>query len=396
MLTVDEAQALVFAEVKVLPAESVPLQEADGRVLREDVAAPRDVPQLDNSAMDGYAVRAADTPGSLEVIDDVPAGRISTKTVASGTAIRIMTGAPVPQGADAVAQFEITDRGEKVVKVQNAVDKGASIRRAGEDMQAGQIVLRSGTLLGPGEIGVLATAHKSTVSVGRRPSVAILSTGDELIDVADPPAPGRSVNSNSYALAALVRAAGGVAHVRGIIRDDRAATINALQSTLDCDFIVTSGGVSVGAYDFVKDALEALGAETKFWRVAMKPGKPVVLSRLREKLFFGLPGNPVSALVSFTLFVAPSIRKALGLTENLLPPVVNVRTTAALKPAADRRSYLRVRVLARQGELVAEPMKAQGSGVSTSMIQANGLAIVEAGTAAIDAGQLVPVMLLSV
>jgi molybdopterin molybdotransferase len=395
MMTVDEAQALVFAEVSPLPAEIVPLEEADGRVLREDVVAPRDVPQLDNSAMDGYAVRAADTPGALRVVGDVPAGKISQVAVEAGTAIRIMTGAAVPEGADAVAQFEITDRHTDVVTIKSAVAAGSNIRRAGEDMRASDLILRIGTLLGAGEIGVLATAQKSAVSVGRRPSVAILATGDELIEVGDAPAPGMSVNSNSYALAVLVRQAGGVPHMRGIVRDDRAATMKAIESALDCDFIVSSGGVSVGAYDFVKDALDALGAETKFWRVAMKPGKPVVLSRLRDRLYFGLPGNPVSALVSFTLFVAPSIRKAQGQTTNILPPVVNLRTTAPLKSGGDRRAYLRVRVTARDGELVAEPMKAQGSGVSTSMVQANGFAILEIGTTRVDAGQTVPVMLLS-
>jgi len=257
-------------------------------------------------------------------------------------------------------------------------------------MRLGDLVLADGTKVGAAEVGVLAGVQKSVVRVSRRPTVAILSTGDEIVEVDEPRPFGKVVNSNSYSLAALVREAGALPRMIGIVRDDRDATIAAIESALESDFVISSGGVSVGAYDFVKDALDALGADTKFWQVAMKPGKPVVLSRLRGRLYFGLPGNPVSCMVSFILFIAPALRKAMGQAANLLPPSVGVRMLAPLKSRGDRRNYLRVRVAALGGELVARPMTSQGSGVSTSMVQANGLAVVETGVTAVDAGAIVP------
>ncbi len=396
MLTVPEAQERVLAEVTVLGDEAVSFADAFGRVLREDVLADADAPAADNSAMDGYAVRAADVtnaPVSLRVVGDVPAGHVASARVEPGTAMRIMTGAFVPDGADAVAQVEITDGGRETVIVQQAVAAGANIRRRGDDMRAGDVVLRTGTRVGAAEIAMLAGVRKEIVCVGRRPTVAILSTGDELIDVGDPPAPGKIVNTNSYLLAALVRETGALARPFGIVRDTREATITALEAALDSDFVLTSGGVSVGAYDFVKEALDALGAETKFWRVAMKPGKPVVLSRLGDRLIIGLPGNPVSSFVGFHLFVRPALRKAMGETA-VFPPIVTARLDAPLKSAGDRRVYFRVRLVSRDGELLASPMATQGSGALTSMAGANGLAIVEQGVTRAEAGALVPAVLL--
>jgi molybdopterin molybdotransferase len=242
---------------------------------------------------------------------------------------------------------------------------------------------------------MLAAVQKTIVQVGRRPTVAILSTGDELIDAGDELAPGKIVNTNGPLLAALVREAGAIPRPLGIVRDSKEATIAALESALESDFVLSSGGVSVGAYDFVKDALEHLGAETKFWRVAMKPGKPVVVSRWRDRVIFGLPGNPVSCLVSFHLFAAPALRKAMGQTENVFPPIVNARLDAPLKSLGERRMYVRVAVSARDGELHARPLTAQGSGSLTSMIGANGLAIVEEGVTRIEAGALAPVVVIA-
>jgi molybdopterin molybdotransferase len=396
MIAVEEAQERVLAEVQPLGTEQVSFTEAHGRVLREDVPARFDVPHGDNTAMDGYAVRADDiakAPVTLRVIENLPAGTVATKRVQSGTAIRIMTGALMPDGADTVAHVEITDAGSDDVQVFEPLRRGTNVRKRGEDMHAGDVVLADGTPLHSAEIGVLAGVPKPVVRVGRRPTVAILSTGDEIIDVGDAMAPGKVLNSNSYSLAALVREAGAIPRMIGIVADTKEATIAAIESALESDFIISSGGVSVGAYDFVKDALDALGAETKFWQVAMKPGKPVVLSRVRGRLYFGLPGNPVSCMVSFLLFIAPAIRKAMGQTTNLLPPIVQTRVSASLKSRGDRRNYLRVRVVARDGELVSVPMSSQGSGVSTSMIQANGLVIVETGITAVEAGSIVPTVL---
>lgn len=397
MIEVEEAQRRVLDEVTLLETEDVPLMDALGRVLREDVVAPEDIPQGDNSAMDGYAVRAGDVaaaPVSLRVVEDLPAGFVATKRVEAGTAIRIMTGALLPEGADAVVQVELTDAGSETVRIAESVTRGTNVRRRGEDMHAGDVVLRDGMPLRAGEVGVLASVQKSVVRVGRRPEIAIVSTGDEVIGLDAPRSLGKVVNSNAYALAALVREAGAVPRMLGIVPDRREATVAAIESALSSDFIVSTGGVSAGAYDFVKDALDELGAETKFWQVAMKPGKPVVLSRLRDRLYFGLPGNPVSCLVSFLLFVAPSIRKAMGQRQALLPPIAKVRLAAPLKSKGDRRTYFRVRVVAAEGELIAHPAPAQGSGVLTSMIGANGLAIVEAGTTRAESGSIVPAVLI--
>lgn len=400
MLAVEEAQEQVLAAVAPLPEEEVSLGEALGRVLREDVIAPADVPQRDNTAMDGYAVRAGDLDGAtqehpaiLRVIEDLPAGSLANRSVEPGTAIRIMTGALMPDGADAVAHVEITDAGRETVRVYQPIQAGTHIRRRGEDMLAGDIVVSEGIRIGPGEIGVLAAVQKSVLRVGRRPEVAILSTGNELIGIDEVRTPGKVVNSNAWALEALVREAGAIPRPLGIVRDTREATIAAFESALASDVIISSGGVSAGAYDFVKDALDALGAETKFWQVAMKPGKPVVLSTLRGRICFGLPGNPVSCMVSFHLFVAPALRKLMGQTTDILPPAVSVRMAADMTSRGDRRTYHRVRVVARDGSLLATPMRAQGSGVTTSMVQANALAIMERGVTHVEAGSVLPAVL---
>jgi molybdopterin molybdotransferase len=290
---------------------------------------------------------------------------------------------------------EITDAGSEFVTVNQTLKRGTNLRRRGEDMHAGDVVLHDGAPIGAAEIGVLASVQKSVVRVGRKPTVAIISTGDEIVDIDQPRTPGKVINSNSYSLASLVREAGAVPRMMGITRDTREATIAAIESALESDFIISSGGVSVGAYDFVKDALDALGAETKFWQVAMKPGKPVVLSRVRDRLYFGLPGNPVSCMVSFLLFVGPSLRKAMGQKRAVLPPIVNTRLMGPLKSRGDRRNYMRVRVAARDGELFAYPMGSQGSGVSTSMVQANGFVIVETGVTAVSAGEMLRTVLIA-
>ncbi len=387
MLRVEEAQALVLAEIARGAAEDVALDEALHRVLREAIVAAIDAPAADNSAMDGYAVRAEDianAPVVLPVTGDIPAGHPSAAALAPGTAMRIMTGAFVPEGADVVVQVELTDGGLERVTIAQAVARGANIRRRGEDMRAGDVLLREGARIGPAEIAILANASKTRVHVSRRPVVAILSTGDELIEPGEASAPGKIVNTNAHLLAALVRDAGAIPRVLGIVRDRREDTIAAFTSAVESDFVISSGGVSVGAYDFVKDALEAIGAETKFWRVAMKPGKPVVLSRLGDRVIFGLPGNPASCFVSFHIFVAPALRKAMGQEGGIFPPTVRARLTAPLKAVPDRRVYARVHVEARDGVLVATPLQTQSSGALTSMRHANGLAVIDEGTTATD------------
>jgi molybdopterin molybdotransferase len=397
MISVEEAQERVLGVVRALAVEGISLADAQGRTLREDVLAPFDVPEGDNTAMDGYAVRAGDVaeaPLSLRVIGDLPAGSSSTVALQPNTAIRIMTGALMPAGADAVVNVELTDAGAETVRILKGVKRGANIRRQGEDMRAGDLVLRAGTFIGPAEIGVLASVQKSRLAVGSRPTVAILSTGDEVIDVHAARERGKVVNSNAWSLAALARDTGACMRVMPHVPDTREATAAAIaEAALASDFIISSGGVSAGAWDFVKDALEENGAEILFSQIAMKPGKPVVFATLRDRLYFGLPGNPVSCMVAFILFVAPALRKAQGQSTNLLPPTVRTRLASPMSSKGDRRSYHRVVVVAEEGELVSRPMRSQGSGVSTSMVQANGLAIVETGQTAVSAGALIPTVL---
>ena len=394
MLQVEDAQARVMEEIVPGPVEETSLDDALGRVLREEIVAPADAPAADNSAMDGYAVRAADiadAPVTLRVSGDIPAGHPAASALEPATAMRIMTGAFVPEGADTVVQVELTDGGLDRVTITRALKQGSNIRRRGEDVRAGDVVLRSGLRIGPAEIALLAGAGRTRVSVGRRPEVAILSTGDELIEAGAAAAPGKIVNTNAHLLAALVREAGAIPRPLGIVRDTRDATIAAFDRAAESDFVISSGGVSVGAYDFVKDALDALGAETKFWRVAMKPGKPVVLSRLRDRLVFGLPGNPVSCFVAFHLFVAPALRKAMGQGARVFPTVVTARLTARVRGAAERRVYARVHVEPGSGELVATPLASQSSGALTSMRDANGLAVIERDA---ETGTEVPVVMI--
>ncbi len=398
MISVEEAQERVLAEVTLLGTEKVVFTDALGRVLREDIIAPANVPQADNTAMDGYAVRAddiANPPVRLKVTEDLPAGTVATKRVEPGTAIRIMTGALIPEGADTVAHVEITDAGSDFVTVKQSLKRGTNLRRRGEDMHVGDLVLHDGTPIGAAEVGVLAGVQRSVVRVSRRPTIAIISTGDEIVEVDQPREFGKVVNSNSYSIAALAREVGAEPRMMGIVADTLEATIAAIESAVESDFIISSGGVSVGAYDFVKDALDALGAETKFWQIAMKPGKPVVLSRLRGRLYFGLPGNPVSCMVSFLLFIAPALRKAMGQKSAVLPPIVTARLMGPLRSRGDRRNYLRVRVIARHGELLAYPMTVQGSGVSTSMVQANGFAVVEMGITNVNKGDTIATVLVA-
>lgn len=400
MLTVEEAQARVMAEVATGPTEMVPLTDALGRVLREEVIATHDLPPADNSAMDGYAVRMTDVasasperPVVLPVRGDIAAGHPSESPLEPGTAMRIMTGAYVPAGAEAVVQVEWTDGGVEQVSIARAPKAGANIRRRGEDIREGKTLLAPGTRIGAAEMTLLAAAEKTQVAVGRRPVVAILSTGDELVEAGAPRAASQIVNTNSWLLASLVRQAGGEPRMLGIVRDDRDATIAAFRRAIESDFVVSSGGVSVGAYDYVKETLETLGAETKFWRVAMKPGKPVVLSRLRDTVLFGLPGNPVSCFVSFHLFVAPALRRSAGEESNLFPPLIRMRLDGSMR-GSERRVYVRVRVTADDGELVARPLVSQGSGSLTSMASANGLAIVEQGLPGYESGAIVPVLVI--
>ncbi len=402
LLTVEEAQEIVLDSVSVLGIERVSLSDSQGRVLAEDVAPKFDVPPHDNSSVDGYAVRAADTDGAsadsprrLGVLEEIPAGAVPSAVVGSGKTSRIMTGAILPKGADAVVMVENTRQREETVEVFKAVEAGQNVRYRGEDVRKGNRVLFGGTVIGPGEIGLLAAFQRSRVSVRRRPVAAILSTGDEVVEIDEKLVPGKIVNSNSYSLSALVRECNGVPVNLGIARDSEADIAAAIRSALSADLVLSTGGVSVGDYDYVKKVLQDLGADMRFWRVKMKPGKPLAYGLLQGKPFFGLPGNPVSCMVSFLLFARPAMRKMMdyGPYDWQLPSVPAILEND-LAAGGDRRHYLRARITRAGGRFHATTVAGQGSGMLSSMTGTNGLVMVETGITSVSCGTEVSVLLM--
>lgn len=414
MISVEEALDKVLSYVEVLETEAVPILEAMGQVLAGDIASRIDIPPLDNSAMDGYAMKAGDTQGAsgqsprlLRVIDTVIAGSISQQEVTPGTAIRIMTGAPVPGGADSVIRFEDTDEDRRQgsdtgeIGILCEVNPGKNIRRAGEDIARGAIALRKGTVLRPAEVGVLASLGMSTVEVIRRPVVAVLATGNELVNIDQPLPAGKIYNSNTYSVASLVRRYGGIPRILGIAFDSEESLLNKLGQGLDADMLITSGGVSAGDYDMVKDVLASEG-EITFWTVRMKPGKPLAFGTFRGVAkngkpkrvpHLGLPGNPVSSMVTFELFARPAMLKMMG-KKNLAKPVVEAVLEEPAVNTDGRRLYIRAIVTRHDGQYYASLTGPQGSGILTSMSLANGLVIVPEDTASVKAGEVVKVIML--
>ena len=404
--SVEEAQDEMLRHFRALPVEEVPLLSTLGRTLGRPMRADADVPPFANSAMDGYAVRAADldTAGPepiLAVIGEVPAGGVARRPVEPGTAMRIMTGAPLPDGADTVIPFEDTDEGQSgslwtsgKVRIHKVWQAGAHVRAAGEDLRAGMVVIEQGAVIGPAAVGVLASIGAATVPVHRRPRVAILATGDELVDVGERPGPGQIRNANGYANAAQVWAAGGEVLQLPIARDTEAELRARLQAGLDwgADMFLTSGGVSVGDYDVVKKVLQSMG-EMQFWRVRMKPGKPIAFGHVEQVPLLGLPGNPVSAMVGFELFGRPALLKMLG-RRALVRPSIPATFEGRLQDRADRRQYVRVRVTQQDGAFVARLTGEQGSGVLSSMLGADGLMIVPEGITEVEPGARLQVMML--
>ena len=381
LLTIDEARALVLAHVTALDAEERPIAEALGRVLAEDVAAAHDIPSFVNSAMDGFAVRSGPAGRELRVVGESRAGTPAELPVRDGEAVRISTGAAVPDGADAILPAEdAEDRGETVVP---AIDlpAGHHVREPGEDLRAGSVVLRAGTPLGPAELGLAVEAGRATLRVARAPRVAVLATGDELVAPGEPLRHGQLHNSNAVTLAALARDTGAELVSTSEVRDDAHATRAAIELALDgTDAVLLTGGVSVGPHDHVKPALSALGVEEVFWRVALRPGKPLWFGRRGAQLVFGLPGNPVSAMVCFLLFARPALRAMQG------APAPRERARAVLgAPIARQRGREEaVRVRIDDGRVL--PTGPQGSHQLHSMLGAQALAIVPRGEGEMPAG----------
>ncbi|MFQ5466450.1 MAG: gephyrin-like molybdotransferase Glp, partial [Thermodesulfobacteriota bacterium] len=355
-------------------------------------------PPWDNSAMDGYAVRREDAPGAskdsparLKVIYDLPAGSTPGGPVGAGEAVRIMTGAPVPEGADAVVMVERTEKaGGDGVLLFEEPGPWQNIRRAGEDFAAGAVVIRPGAVVRPAEIAMLATTGVASLSVYKRPKVAIISTGDELVDIDEAPGPGKIPDSNGYTLSALVAEAGAEAARLGIARDDRASLTEKLTAARSADIILSSGGVSVGDYDFVKDVLEEMGSTMRFWKVAMKPGKPLAFGVIGGKPAFGLPGNPVSSMVAFEQFVRPVILKLSGRTD-IFRAVLRATLTGDLKTKPGRMNFVRAEMSFTDEGFTATPLTGQGSGVISTMVKANCYVIVPADCKGFRAGETVRV-----
>ncbi|HEX4805965.1 MAG TPA: gephyrin-like molybdotransferase Glp [Conexibacter sp.] len=387
--TIDAARAAVLSSCERLPAEPVPVGDAAGRVLAEDLRAVADVPGFDNSAMDGFAVRSDASSGPLRVVDESRAGAPASSALAACEAIRISTGAALPAGADAVAPVEQVREEDGHVTLEAAVAPGQHVRRAGEDLRAGAVALPAGTPLDAGALSVAAGAGAAALPCARRPRVAIVATGDELRPPGSPLAPGQIHNSNGTMLAALARAAGAEVVSVATARDTRTETETALADALrEADVVILSGGVSVGPHDHVKPALEALGVGERFWRVDLQPGKPTWFGTRGEQLVFGLPGNPVSSYVTFALFARPALRALQGAAP--LPPPAQAVLTVDV-PRRGRTQALRVRLDAADGTLRATPTGAQGSHVTASLLGADALAFVTAGDGAATAGERVPI-----
>ncbi len=412
MLSVEDAFDRIMAHFHPLEPEEKPILEATGQVLAEDIVSTLQIPPTDNSAMDGYAVRHADivganpgTPKSLKITGHVAAGQAASTEVLEGTAIRIMTGAPIPPGADTVVPFEETDEVDrkKSGKPLDTIDilyqppEGANVRPAGEDVPKGETVLKRGTVLRPSEIGVLASVGLPLVNVIRRPVVAILATGDELTNPGEPLEDANIYDSNSFTIAASVAKYGGIPKMLGIVKDDFAEIDAKIAEATGSDLIITSAGVSKGDYDIVKDVLSKRG-DVDFWSVRMRPAKPLAFGVLRGAEnkavpHLGLPGNPVSAMVAFEEFGRPAILRMLGKVQ-LSKPTIEGILTNPIYNTDGRRVFARVQVTKKDGVYYADPTGPQGSNILTSMSKANGLAICPEDVEKLDAGEMVRIKML--
>ncbi len=415
-LSVEQAAERILSVFEPLDAIEVPLDRSLGMVLAADVIAPHDVPLNDNSAFDGYALHAADianaseqSPVRLQVVYDLQAGFVGDAPVGPGQAVRIMTGAPVPEGADTVVGFESTDREDwgkfgtdprgdsgqdrSFVTVLEVEEKGENIRLAGEDIAQGQVALSKGTELRPGAIGVLASLGYGRVPVHRRPVVAVIPTGDEIIEVTDPISPGKVRNSHAWGLESLVRHHGGAPRRWSIVPDDIDAVRENLHAAAEVsDLMLTIGGVSMGDYDLVKNVVGTHG-NVDFWQIAMRPGKPLVFGEIDGTPIMGLPGNPVSGLVVFEQFGRPAVRKMLGFTK-LRKPTVEAVLKQGVYGKRGRRIYARVKVERVDGGYECWPTGEQGSGIMSSMAKADGLAIISEHGGSVPAGETVAVQML--
>ena len=400
MIPVQEALDTILSKIQFKGVEKIPLDQALGRVMAEDVVSRINNPPLDNSAMDGYALIAGDiqsatpeNPVKLEMVEEIAAGYTAKGTLKPGQTMRIMTGAPIPPGADAVLMQEDTQKDGDSILCLDRADVEENIRRAGEDIKIGESVLKKGTTLSPAHIGMLAVIGRSQIAVSQRPTVSILSTGDEILELDETPQGPQIFNSNGHMLAAQIKSAGGIPIYLGIAKDTEKDLMEKFEWALKADIVVSSGGVSVGDYDLVKSSLQKMGQDMLFWKVAMKPGKPLAFGRIGKTPIFGLPGNPVSSFVSFEQFVRPSLRKVLGCSD-LSHKTVQAKLTRTIHKKPGRLHFLSSIVSWADGEYTVTPAGEQGSGILKSAANANGLLIFPLEAEEIKQGQVVAVQLL--
>jgi len=400
MISPDDALKIVVENVAPLAIERVSIVDALGRVLAEEVRSPRDIPGFDNSAMDGYAVRSADiagagenTPVRLKVLETVAAGMMPTTKVEPGQAVRTMTGAPIAPGADAIVPVERTRGTETNVEVLAPAESGAFVRPSGEDLRRGELVMASGKMLAPSDLGMLASLNRSMVDVYRRPRVAIVATGDELVDIDQVPSGAQIVNSSAYALAGGIRAAGGEPVMLKVARDRPEEIRGRLAEALAFDVVLSTGGVSVGQFDHVKVVMDELGLRQLFHGVAQKPGRPLKFGTIGGRPIFGLPGNPVSTMVCFYLYVRPALLRMSGRRELGLARLM-VRCETDIRKARDLTEFVRVTLKRREGEFYAAPTGNQSSGVLSSLSRAHALLIGPARETVLKAGSQATVLVL--
>jgi molybdopterin molybdotransferase len=402
MISADQALQIVLENVAPLGVERIPILDALGRVLAETISSPRDIPGFDNSAMDGYAVRAADvakaseaSPVKLKVVETVGAGQMPARHVGAGETVRTMTGAPIAEGADAVIPVERTRGAGDVVEFLASAEHRGFIRPRGEDLRLGEIVMSAGKTLTPADLGMLASVNRAMVEVIRRPRVAIVATGDELVDVDQPPVGAQVVNSSAYALAGAIREAGAEAVILKVARDDAREIRERLAEAMTFDAMLSTGGVSVGQFDHVKGALDELGMRQLFHGVAQKPGRPLKFGTVGYRPVFGLPGNPVSTLVCFYLYARPALLKMSGHRRVGLPRV-RARCAVDIKTSKDLTEFVRVK-LERDGDAyLATPTGGQGSGIFSSISRADGLLIGPSSETLLKSGAQATVLLLGV
>ncbi|MGA2525727.1 MAG: gephyrin-like molybdotransferase Glp [Smithellaceae bacterium] len=400
MITVEKALQSIFLNFHQLGLEKVNILDARARVIGEDVFATRNIPPADNSAMDGYAVRHIDTKGAtrviplrLKVIEEIQAGKFPQKRLKKGDASRIMTGALIPDAADAIVRQEDTKKIGKTVIIYNSVKEGQDIRFVGEDVQKEELVISKGSVISPAQIGMLASLGRAFVSVYQKPRVAIIATGDELVDIENDPPPAKIVNSNSYSLAAQVMECGAIPLILGIAKDKKSELQEKFKTALHADLIISSGGVSVGNFDFVKDVMGEIGNAMHFWQVAMKPGKPLAFGAIKGIPMFGLPGNSVSAMVSFEQFVRPYLLKMQGHTK-IFRQTIKALSSQKIQKKKGVKHFIRAIVKKEKNQYMAAITGEQGSGILKSMVLANALIVLKENETKVKKGDPVTVQLL--